>query len=222
VANLRSALHVALVTVCVTTAYELESTYHWRSPAGVLALVALSYVLTSFIAGGVAGLLFRAPAVRMLALRRAWIEGYWYLLTYDPGKAPVSARGLGFIEYVGSELELKATVFKPKSPESGVETASTSELAELDSRTLQYLNFFNYQSGGETINGVVLGHFYRDGLRPYPTRFHGVIRYFASLPQQQQIGRRISRRRVRKCIRKYQYDWVRRLLAELEDESHAS
>ena len=220
-AKVRSALHVALVTVCVAAAYELEATYHWRSPARVLALVALSYFLTSFVASGLVGVLFQFPIARMLTLRRAWIEGYWYVLTYEPDTAEILARGLANFEYLGPELELKATVFKVRSPESGVETASTSEMAELDRRTLQYLNYFNYQSGGKTINGVALGTFYLDGLRPFPMRYHGAIRYFADRPEQQQIARRISRRRVRKTVRRYAYDWERRLLADLEADEHA-
>jgi hypothetical protein len=214
-AELRSAIHVALVTICITAAYEIKENYEWETPGHIFLLVVITYFLTSFVASGLTNALMKSAFIRMLALRRSWIEGYWHIITYYTGDPKSVSHGLMNISYLGKELEIKTTVFKLSAPGSQIDTVSTSQLVALDSRSLQYLNYFNYQIGTEEITGIAQGMFYLDGLRPYPTRYHGILRYFSPIPNDRQIARRISSWRVRKYLLQHRYDWERKLLTDL-------
>lgn len=260
--QVKYAVHVALATIAVAAAYELKDAYLWRTPERVVVLVVITYVLTSFVAAGVAGLLFRFVLVRMLVLRRSWVEGYWHIQTYRPKRMVVSApaplpvpaqvsepalppgtllpavpaetslpvpvtpvpsalagpvaNGLMHIYYVGRDLELKVTSFKLSAPGSNIETAASSQQVTLDARSLQYLNYFSYHLDAEDIAGIAQGVFYLDGLRPYPTRYHGTLRYFADLPVERQVARKISFWRVRWLMFRHPYDWEKQLLEKLQ------
>jgi len=214
--KLKAFFQVLFASFALSIAYEIKLAFAWDTVSRVVILVAASVLASLIISNGLVFICSKSRLIRMLALNRAWIEGYWHLQTFNVDKSDPVSHVLMHISYVGSDFDLNVVGYKAKDPDGHLRTVSNSQLVTINPQTLEYINYFDYRPAVESIFGIAHGRFDVVGWHFFPTRYDGTLKYFAEMQDQKQLGHKISHLRILKYISRFKTNWEYQLLKDLE------
>lgn len=193
--NLRLTIQSLFLAIAYIVIYELKLAISWTTPSRIICISIIAYVLSSVLAEFLTKKLMAVKWLRKLTLGRAWVEGNWYIQTYDSNNDTPVSIGILTLTYSNSDYSLIASSYKLNSPESKIETVSRSKYVFLNPTDLSYVNYFVYTLGVDFIHGVAIGNFIQedDG---FPVRYDGKLYFFSDMPECRQIALKIPDKEV--------------------------
>lgn len=204
--KLRLNVQILFITIALVIGYELKIAISLETPVRILSIAVAGYVLSNIFAAYATRKLLSVRWVRKQALGRAWVEGNWYIKTYDPANSKPVAQGLLTLSYSDTDYSLIASSYKLSSPESGIATISRSKSVFLNSTDLSYVNCFVYTLGAQFIHGVAIGNFYHEE-GGFPVRYDGKLYFFNEMPEYRQIAVKIPDEEIEDMRRKEGAEW---------------
>lgn len=209
--KLRLTIQSILLTIAYIVTYELKLAISWTTPSRIIIISIIAYILSSVLAELITNKLLAVKWFRKITLGRAWVEGNWYIQTYDSKSDKPVSTGIFTLAYSNCDQSLIATSYKLNSPESNIETVSRSKYVFINPTDLSYVNYFVYTLGVEFIHGVAIGNFIQedDG---FPLRYDGKLYFFSEMPEYRQIALKIPDKEVVELKRNHGSVWRKNYL----------
>jgi hypothetical protein len=208
--KLYGALVTAVTAICVITSYHLP----WIAAAlGIQQfwIAGLAAIIGSAASSWILALSLKNKWIRKWIHRRAWLEGWWLLLTY-PADGSREHKGLLQIKYVdGMKLEALSYYFDDELDH----LTSKSYYLTVDEATMSYINYARIIDEGTDFNIVAVGGLYRED-KPYPTIYRGDRVDLRNKRLHRQAMCKIPEALIRKYQRAHGDAWKEKLFASGE------
>ena len=202
----RLFIRVFLISIFIVLSYELKS-YNFTiniasgkigNPIPPLVLALLGFVVGSYLSVFFDKYLFKSKRVRMWLFGDSWIEGAWYVKTYD-GKKLIS-RAIVQLSYFGDDFQLKSVAYHLQ--ENGLENLTHSHKVVLFEDGLLYINYISVARGSDQLIGIATGHYYIDSSNKYPNLYDGKIVLFDGSNVNRQFAIKIKNGELKQYVGK--------------------
>lgn len=212
----KAVLSAGLTAVFTACAQRLMDALHITNAWETGAAFVFAPVAAALLTGAVFQLAVKSRFGRRLLFGRAWVEGWWHIVTYEGTQLSTEVQpGLMHVEYSGPDLTPSTVTYRLMTGGSvALPLSSRSTSSSVRDYDLLLINYCTFPSENTEGKALGIGNFLLDG-KSYPTRYEGYLLRLNDGIYRRQAAVKISENQVAAAKRADEHGWINHLLVSL-------